>query len=133
MPSLRLLRVRELLKRAIGEVLHREFPVSEVGLVSVNDVDVNGDLKAATVFLSILGTPDQQKRGLALIAQHRGRIQGMVSRAVVLKYTPALRFVIDDSVVRGNRVLQIIEELEKSQPAESDSTDPNDEELSENN
>ena len=57
----------------------------------------------------------------------------MVSRAVVLKYTPALRFVIDDSVVRGNRVLQIIEELEKSQPAEQDSTSPNDEELSENN
>jgi len=133
MPSLRLQRVRELLKRAIGGVIHREFPVSEAGLISVNDVDVTGDLKSATVFLSILGTADQQKRGLALIAQHRGRIQGMVSRAVVLKYTPSLRFVIDDSVVRGNRVLQIIEELEKSQPAESDSTDPNDEELSENN
>jgi ribosome-binding factor A len=33
---------------------------------------------------------------------------------VVLKYTPTLKFVMDDSVVRGNRVLQIIEELEKS-------------------
>lgn len=117
MPSLRLQRVRELLKRAIGQVIHREFPVSEAGLVSVNDVDVTGDLKSATVFLSILGTADQQKRGLALIAMHRGRIQGMVSRAVVLKYTPALRFVIDDSVVRGNRVLQIIEELEKTSPS----------------
>jgi len=113
-----------LLKRAIGEVLHREFPVSEAGLVSVNDVDVTGDLKSATVFLSILGTPEQQKRGLALITQHRIRIQGLVGRAVVLKYTPTLRFVIDDSVVRGNRVLQIIEELEKSQPMKPDSETP---------
>jgi ribosome-binding factor A len=118
MPSHRLQRVRELLKRAIGEVLRREFPASEAGLLSVNDVDVTGDLKSATVFLSILGTPDQQKRGLALVAQHRVRLQGLVGRAVVLKYTPALRFVMDDSVARGNRVLQIIEELEKSQPAE---------------
>ena len=133
MPSLRLLRVRELLKRAIGEVLHREFPVSDAGLISVNDVDVTGDLRSATVFLSILGTADQQKRGLALVAQHRGRIQGMVGRAVVLKYTPALRFVVDDSVVRGNKVLQIIDELEKGRPAEQGSTDPNNEELSENN
>jgi len=124
MPSHRLQRVRELLKRAIGEVLHREFPVSEAGLVSVNDVDVTGDLKSATVFLSILGTPEQQKRGLALITQHRIRIQGLVGRAVVLKYTPTLRFVIDDSVVRGNRVLQIIEELEKSQPMKPDSETP---------
>jgi ribosome-binding factor A len=41
----------------------------------------------------------------------------LVSRAVVLKYTPTLKFMIDDSVARGNRVLQIIEELEKSNPS----------------
>jgi ribosome-binding factor A len=130
MPSHRLQRVRELLKRAIGQVIHREFPVSEAGLISVNDVDVTGDLKSATVFLSILGTPDQQKHGLSLVAQHRGRIQGLVSREVVLKYTPTLRFVIDDSVVRGNRVLQIIEELEKSQPTDQSPDLSGDEELS---
>jgi ribosome-binding factor A len=107
-------RVRELLKRAIGETLRREFPVSETGLVTVNDVDVAGDLKSATVFISILGSPDQQKRGFQLLDQHRKRIQGLVGRAVVLKYTPTLRFVLDDSVVRGNRVLKIIEEIEQS-------------------
>jgi ribosome-binding factor A len=106
--------VRELLKREIGEVIRREIPVTEAGLVSVNDVDPAGDLKSATVFVSILGNADQQKRGLALLTQHRARIQGLVARAVVLKYTPTLRFVIDDSVIRGNRVLEIIEELEKS-------------------
>jgi len=116
MPSLRIQRVRELLKRAIGEVIRREFQVSHAGLVTVNDVDVSGDLHSAVVFISILGTAEQQKRGFALLAQHRKRIQGLVGRAVVLKYTPTLRFVMDDSVVRGNRVLQIIEELEKTMP-----------------
>src|SRR5437868_4274539 len=107
MPSLRLQRVRELLKREIGEVIRREFEVSEVGLVTVNDVDVSGDLHSAIVFISILGNPDQQKRGLAALASHRKRIQGLLARAVVLKYTPTLRFLMDDSVVRGNRVLEI--------------------------
>ena len=114
MPSLRIQRVRELLKRAIGEVIRREFPVSEAGLVTVNDVDVSGDLHSAVVFISILGNADQQKRGMALLAQHRPRIQDLMARAVVLKYTPKLRFVLDDSVLRGNKVLQIIEELEKN-------------------
>jgi len=118
MPSLRLQRVRELLKREIGEVIRREFPVSEAGLVSVNDVDVAGDLHSAIVFISILGTAEQQKRGLAMLTQHRKRIQGLVARAVVLKYTPTLKFLVDDSIARGNRVLQIIEELEKSNPTE---------------
>ena len=118
MPSLRLQRVRELLKREIGEVIRREFPVSEAGLVSVNDVDVAGDLHSAIVFISILGTAEQQKRGLAMLTQYRKRIQGLVGRAVVLKYTPTLKFLVDDSIARGNRVLQIIEELEKTNPAE---------------
>src|SRR5208337_4403496 len=117
MPSLRLQRVRELLKREIGEAVRREFLVSEAGLITVNDVDVAGDLKSATVFISILGNPEQQKRGFQMLTEHRIRIQGLVARAVVLKYTPTLRFVFDDSVVRGNRVLQIMEELEKSTPA----------------
>src|SRR5689334_5946094 len=113
MPSLRLQRVRELLKRAIGEAIRQEVPVHEAGLGTVNDVDVAGDLKSATVFISILGSADQQKRGFTLLAQQRPRIQELMSRSVVLKYTPKLRFVLDDSVVRGNRVLAINEELEK--------------------
>jgi ribosome-binding factor A len=114
MSSHRQQRVRELLKREIGEAIRRDIPISQAGLVSVNDVEMGGDLKSATVFISILGNPDQQKRGLEMLTEHRARIQGLVARSVVLKYTPVLRFVTDDSIVRGNRVMQIIEELEKS-------------------
>jgi ribosome-binding factor A len=121
MASLRLQRVRELLKREIGEAVRREFHVAEAGLITVNDVDLAGDLKSATVFISILGNPDQQKRGFQLLNEHRVRIQGFIGKAVVLKYTPKLKFVFDDSIVRGNRVLQIIEELEKASPAAKDS------------
>ena len=117
MASLRTQRVRELLKREIGSVIRREIPVGEAGLISVNDVGMAGDLKAATVFISILGNAEQQKRGLALLTEQRSRIQGLVARAVVLKYTPTLRFVMDDSLVRGNRAMQIIEELEKTDTA----------------
>jgi len=119
MASLRLQRVRELLKREIGEAVRREFHVSDAGLITVNDVDVAGDLKSAVVFVSILGSADQQKRGFQLLTEHRARIQNLVARGIVLKYTPALKFVFDDSIVRGNRVLQIIEELEKTTPVDS--------------
>jgi len=125
MPGLRLQRVRELLKREIGEVIRRELPVSEAGLVTVNDVDVAGDLHSAVVFVSILGNPEQQKRGFALLIRHRKRIQGLVGRAVVLKYTPILKFLLDDSVARGNRVLEIIADLERTAP-ESPPSPPED-------
>jgi ribosome-binding factor A len=117
MPSLRLQRVRELLKREIGEVIRREIPVGEAGLITVNDVEVTSDLHMATVYIGILGNADQRKKGLAQLNHHRKRIQGLVGKAVILKYTPQLRFKIDESIEQGNRVLKLIDELEHSGPA----------------
>ncbi len=116
MSSVRQQRVCELLKREIGEAVRREFLVSEAGLLTVNDVVVAGDMKSATVYVSILGSAAQQKHGLALLHQRRARIQNIVGKAVVLKYTPTLKFVVDDSLERGNKILQIIEDLEKTAP-----------------
>lgn len=115
MGSHRIERIRELLKREIGSVIRREFPVEEVGLVSVNDVEVSGDLRRAVVFVSILGSAEQQRKSVQRLQEQRWRIQDLVARSVVLKYIPVLRFVVDDSIARGNRVLQILEELERGQ------------------
>ena len=52
MASVRQQRVRELLKREIGEAIRREFSVSEAGIITVNDVVMGGDVKSATVFIS---------------------------------------------------------------------------------
>jgi ribosome-binding factor A len=87
-------------------------------LVTVNDVEIAGDLRVAKVFVGILGSPEQQRNGLALLQKNRVRIQGLVAKSVILKYTPQLHFIVDDSVARGNRVMDIISELEREAPAE---------------
>ena len=123
--SLRLERVRELLKRELGEIIRRELPLEEAGLITVNEVGVAPDLKSATVFVGVIGTPEQRKKAANLLEKESKRIQGMIGRAVVLKYTPHLKFVIDEAIERGNRVLEILEEIEKtSPPAAADSTQP---------
>lgn len=114
MPPLRLERVRELLKRQIGEVIRRELPLSEAGVITVNEVTVTNDFQSATVYVGIVGTEAQRKKGFALLQQERKRIQGLVGRAIVLKYTPQLRFILDESISRGNRVLEILDEIERS-------------------
>ena len=121
--SLRLQRVRELLKREIGEVIRRELPVAEAGLININDVMVSSDLHSALVYVGIFGTEEQKKRGAAMLQKERKRLQGLVGRAVVLKYTPQLRFVVDDSIERGNRVLQIMEELDKTNPPNTEESE----------
>jgi ribosome-binding factor A len=116
MPNLRQERVRELLKRAIGEAIRREFNVADTGLISVNDVDCTGDFRSAVVYVSIFGNADQKKRGIAVLTEQRVRLQDLLAKSVVLKYTPTLRFVVDDTLARGNRVMQILDELDKTSP-----------------
>ncbi len=118
MPSRRVERVRSLLQREIGEAIRRELPIGEAGLITVNDVEIGGDLRSARVFVSILGNAEQQKKGIALLEKSRVRLQSIVANTVILKFTPQLRFVLDDSVLRGNRVLHILEDIEKQSPPE---------------
>jgi ribosome-binding factor A len=112
-------RVRELLKRELSMLLLREFPASEAGFMSVNDVAVSGDLHSAVVYVGVVGSADQQKRAQTLLQENRVRLQSLVGAAVVLRYTPQLRFVIDESVARGNRVLQILDELDHETPLDA--------------
>jgi ribosome-binding factor A len=116
--SLRQQRVRELLKRELGEIIRREFSINEIGLLNVNEVLMSSDLHSATVLVGVVGTKDQKKKASSKLENERKRIQGLLGRSVILKYTPTLRFVIDDSIEEGNRVLKIIDELDKSSPAE---------------
>lgn len=118
MGSHRLLRVRELLKRELGEILRREVPVQQAGLITVNDVDLSGDLRNAKVYIGFFGSQEQQRSAVAFLQHNRVRIQNLMAKAVFLKFIPRLHFVVDESVTRGNRVLEIIAELEKNTPAE---------------
>ena len=80
-------------------------------LVTINQVDVTPDLKNAHVYVSVLGSGS----GAAVIAQleaHRVALQTELARHVVLKYTPHLIFHLDDSIERGARVIEILQEIE---------------------
>ncbi len=116
MSSLRVQRVQELLKRQLGEIILREVQLSRGGMITVNDVEVTKDLQSATVYVGVIGNEAQVKEGMEMLQTERKRLQGLVGRAVVLKYTPQLRFVLDQSISRGNRVLKILDEIERSAP-----------------
>lgn len=120
MSSVRTQRVRELLKRTLGEIIRRELPLGEAGLITVNEVAVAGDLRSAQVMIGIVGNAQQKKNAAALLQREGKRLQGLLAREVVLKWTPQLRFVLDDSIEQGNKVIQMLEELEKNPPGQPD-------------
>jgi len=107
----RQLRVNELVKRELSGIIAREINF-ERALVSISAVDVAPDLKSAHVFVSTLGTGDGDSV-IDKLESNRPLLQAELSRHVVLKYTPHLIFHLDESIKRGARVLEILDNLEK--------------------
>jgi len=108
----RLLRVNELLKRELSGIIVREVNFGGA-LVSINHVDVAADLKNAHVFVSVLGS----ETGASVINKlesQRPILQSELARHVAMKYTPHLIFHLDDSIERGSRVIEILQEIETS-------------------
>jgi ribosome-binding factor A len=108
----RMLRVNEVVKRELSGIIAREMSFAGA-LVSINHVDVTPDLKNAHVFVSVLGS-DVGETVLNKFASHRATLQAELARRVTMKYTPHLIFHLDDSIQRGTRIIEILQEIETS-------------------
>ena len=106
----RLDRVNESIKRELGVLIRREFTF-QAKLVTVQEVDITPDLKSAHVYIGVIGSPEEQHAALAQLHEARPRLQRDLSRRVIMKFTPHLHFKLDQTGERGDRILQIIEEL----------------------
>ena len=108
--SQRILRVRELLKREIGTLISQDYSFN--GLVTVNDVDVTPDLRNGHVFIGVIGSDQEKTKVVSTLNKERGMIQKKISKRVVMKFTPKLHFKSDESIERGVRTLNVIDELD---------------------
>lgn len=112
MSSQRLLRVNELLKREIADLLERIDFSLENCLVSVSAVEVSADLRHAKVHISVFGGDDiTVSKVMKFLRNNRGDLQKKIARDITLKYTPVLQFIHDSTMEKGDRVLSILDEL----------------------
>jgi len=107
----RLERINELLKREMGDLLRRELHF-DAQLVTVQHVDVTPDLKNAHVYMSVIGTEKQRKGVMSLLRTRCPHLQFLLSRRVIMKYTPHLHFKLDEGIERGTRIINLMDKLD---------------------
>lgn len=113
----RLTRVNELLKREIADSLERSLLFSSNGaLVSVTEVKTSVDLRNATVFISIFVPKNGSKSEIwNEILQKRIEIQHKIAKNLKFKHTPVISFKLDERLEEGDRVLQLLNEMEENE------------------
>ncbi|MCX7643866.1 MAG: 30S ribosome-binding factor RbfA [Rhodobacteraceae bacterium] len=101
-PSQRQLRVGELIRRTLAEVLARgHVHDPDLGRLSitVGEVTVSPDLKLATVYILPLGGRGKVE-ALAALRRNKGEIKRLIGRTLALKFMPDLRFALDETFDR---------------------------------
>jgi len=103
-------RVNESVRQVLADALP-ELKDPRIGLVTVTAVDTSSDLRSATVYVSVLGNEKKRTATLRGLDAAHGLLQSRLARQLRMKRTPTLTFEYDQSVERGVRMSQLIDEL----------------------
>lgn len=104
----RMRRVNEAVREVVSSGLTRGAGNSELGFVTVTGVETSPDLRHAVVFVSVFGDDQQRESSFATLEELRPDLQSEIATHLRMKNTPILRFEYDDSVDRGMRVTDLI-------------------------
>jgi len=119
----RLARVNALLLRSIGAYFERVISEEKDGfdrsILTVTGVEVAANLRTARVRVSFRGEATMRPRYLRRLENHRVDLQRHLADTLLLKFTPRLHFVLDSSLEEGDRVLRLIESLEREEGLEA--------------
>jgi ribosome-binding factor A len=108
----RMRRVNEAVRAVLSEAIASDLKDPRVGFVTVTGVKTSPDLRHARVYVSVLGNDQERAASLDGLRSAHGFLQGLLASELTLKHTPALTFEYDESVDRGMRISQLLDEVE---------------------
>lgn len=131
MDAARTRRLAERISKIVAEMLERRIKDPRLGFVTVTEARLTSDLREATVFYTVYGSPEERAETAAALRSATGVIRSEVGRLMGLRHTPSLEFVADalpDSAKRIDDLVaaarQADEELARSREGAQWAGDP---------
>ncbi len=105
----------ELFAAELSELMRTRMKDPRVGFASITHVEVSGDLRHAKVFVSVMGSPEEQTATMKGLKHASGYLRHELADRITLRYMPELVFKLDTSIAEGARVLELIRQNEQEQ------------------
>jgi ribosome-binding factor A len=114
----RIERVNHLIRQEVSQLLQRQVKDPRLGsFVTVTEVATSSDLKYARIYVSRIGSGDEKQETLDGLAAAAGFLRNELARRLELRRIPELRFQWDNSIERGARLLDLIDEVSQDSTA----------------
>jgi ribosome-binding factor A len=106
----RMRRVNEAVREVVSARIAGGLRDPRIGFVTVTAVETSPDLRQARVYVSVLGSDEERTATLAGLESAHGVIQQAVASELRMKRTPTLQFVFDESIDRGMRITELLDD-----------------------
>lgn len=105
-------RVGEEIKKELSQIIQTEMKDPRLGFLSITDVEASSDLRYVKVFVSIMGTEQEQTLTMGILQRAVGFLRSELGSRIRLRYTPELSFHLDNSIENGARIEKLLRDLE---------------------
>ncbi len=126
MTSRRILKVAEAVREVVSMAILTELRDPRVRDVTVTYVEVSPDLRQAKIHVSVMGDPTRQQLSLRGLQHAAGFLQQKVAQRIDTRYTPKLKFILDQGVKHSIEVSQLLNQLlpHDDPPSDEESNEP---------
>lgn len=111
--SLKTERMEMTIQREISHIFQFELKNPNLGFCTVTDVQCTSDLSQAKVYVTFLGKQGRNDAGMRVLNQSKGFIRSGVAKKIKIRKMPELIFIQDTSLEQGNKIENILKEIEK--------------------
>jgi ribosome-binding factor A len=106
----RMRRVNEAVREVLSARIAEGLSDPRIGFVTVTSVETSPDLRHARVYVSVLGDESERAASLAGLESAHGLLQQAIASELRIKRTPTLQFVFDESIDRGMRISELLDD-----------------------
>jgi len=109
-------RIRKALIKELSDIIQHKVKDPRIkGIISVTDVELSPDNKYAKAYISIFGADESKQDVMDAIEDSTSFIRGEISRRIRMRFTPELKFMLDESIEKGIRLTDLIDKISRGE------------------
>jgi ribosome-binding factor A len=109
-------RIRKALIKELSDIIQFKIKDPRIhGIISVTDVELSHDYKYAKAYISIFGADEDKQDIMDAIEDSTSFIRSEISRRIRMRFTPELKFMLDESLEKGRRLTDLIDKISRGE------------------
>lgn len=110
----------DVIAEELSDLIQHRMKDPRIGFASITEVEVSADLRHAKVFVSVMGTPEEQRATMNGLEHAAGFLRHELAQRLSIRYTPEILFRLDESIARGMRVLELLHEIQTEEQGQTE-------------